>query len=422
VPGPSTRALTVKEKRRLALLGLPTFGLALSITVVSTYLPKLAEQFTQSTTAIGAVVGGEGVMALWVPLVVGPWSDQLRTRFGGRLPFLMAAAPVMSTSLVAIGVSRSFGAIALSAAFFFFAYFVAYEPYRALYPDLLDDEIAGRAQGTQALWRGAGSGLALLCGGLLLTGGRGLPFAAAAAIVTATTGAFCWLVLREGLKREEGKHGQAGLGDHARRLRQLIADHPALRNYLVANALWEMALAALKAFVILYLTEGLGVSLGLASLLVGGAGVVVFLGAALAGRLGDRLGRLRVTRWALWVYGLGFLIPLLITFKPAVAIAVPGIALGGGTVMALAYAVLVPLMPEAERGALTGFYSLSRGIGITLGPLLAGGLISASSNLFTETHGFQAMWAVPCAAILASIPFTGRLRDADEDRHELREA
>jgi MFS family permease len=418
----SGRSLSAKEKRRLGLLGLPTLGLALSITVVSAYLPKVAEQFTQSTTAIGAVVGGEGVMALWVPLVVGPWSDQLRTRFGGRLPFLMAAAPVMALALIAIGVLRSFGAIALAAGIFFLAYFVAYEPYRAMYPDLLADDVAGRAQGTQALWRGAGSGLALLFGGLLLSGGRALPFATAALILTGATGVFCWRVLGEGLQREEQKHDEVGAREQARRLRQLLVDHPALRNYLVANALWEMALAALKAFVILYLTRGLGMKLAVASLVVGGTGVVILLSAITAGRLGDRLGRLRVTRWALWIYGLGFLAPLLVTFKPAVAAAVPAIAIGGGAVMALAYAVLVPLMPEAESGALTGFYSLSRGIGITFGPLIAGAVISVTTGLFEETHGFQATWAVCCAAVLASIPFTGRLRDAHEDRDELRES
>src|SRR5436305_15226362 len=108
----SQRALSGQEKHRLALLGLPTLGLALAITVVSTYLPKVAQQFTSSTLAIGAVVGGEGVMALWVPLVVGPWSDQLRTRIGGRLPFLIAGVPVMAAALVAMGLLGSLGAIA----------------------------------------------------------------------------------------------------------------------------------------------------------------------------------------------------------------------------------------------------------------------------------------------------------------------
>src|SRR5919197_6641042 len=134
----------------MALLGLPTFGLALAITTVSTYLPTVAREFTTSTVTIGAVVGGEGMMALWVPLVVGPWSDQLRTRIGGRLPFLLSGVPVMALCLVFMGFVGSFGAIAVVAGVFFLAYLVAYEPYRAMYPDLIDDEVAGRAQSTQA--------------------------------------------------------------------------------------------------------------------------------------------------------------------------------------------------------------------------------------------------------------------------------
>ncbi len=46
--------------------------------------------------------------------------------------------------------------------------------------------------------------------------------------------------------------------------------------------------------------------------------------------------------------------------------------------MTLAYAILMPLMPEHEHGALTGFYSLSRGVGIITGPLIVGALIYAT--------------------------------------------
>jgi MFS family permease len=395
----------------MALLGLPTFGLALAITTVSTYLPTVAREFTSSTVAIGAVVGGEGIMALWVPLVTGPWSDQLRTPIGGRLPFLLAAVPLMAAALVAMGVLSGLGAIAVAAAVFFLAYFVAYEPYRALYPDLLGDEaIAGRAQGTQAIWRGAGTGVALLAGGLLLSSARPAPFALAAVAVLATAGAFAAIALKRGFPEEEGKHDQAGVARHAARFRELVAAHPDLRAYLMANALWEMALAAVKAFVVLYLTKGLGYSLVTASLIVGGTGAIILAGAALAGKLGDRLGRVRVMRVSLWIYGLGFFAPLLSTSRPVVAAAVPAIALGGGAVMALAYSLLIPLMPEDERGALTGFYSVSRGIGITLGPLVAGVLISlGAGGLFEATDGFQATWIVPFVSILASLPLLRRL-------------
>jgi MFS family permease len=94
-----------------------------------------------------------------------------------------------------------------------------------------------------------------------------------------------------------------------------------------------------------------------------------------------------------------------VTAKPVVAVVVPFIALGGGAMMALSYAILIPLMPGDERGALTGLYSVSRGIGIIFGPVVAGVLISVlDGGPFGATRGFQAMWIVCAGAILASIP------------------
>ena len=110
-----------------------------------------------------------------------------------------------------------------------------------------------------------------------------------------------------------------------------------------------------------------------------------------------------------------------VTVKPIVAAAVPAIAVGGGAVMALAYAILMPLMPEDGRGALTGYYSVSRGVGIVLGPVLAGAVVSLTAGgMFEGTHGFQGVWIVPCAATLASLPLLRRLRHEDTDRKELR--
>lgn len=407
------RGLSSDERRRLAILGLPTLGLTLSITIVSTYLPKVAQSYTDSTVLIGLVVGGEGVMALWVPLVVGPWSDQLRTPIGGRLPFLLGATPPLAAALVLVGVAGSLAGIAIAAAVFFVAYFVAYEPYRAMYPDLIRDEAAGRAQGTQAVWRGLGTSVALLSGGLLLSLATPAPFGVAAAAMVATTALFAWFVVRRGLAAPGGERDSQTPAALAIRLRDLIATRPALRAYLVANGLWELALAALKAFAILYVTDGLGYSLVFASLAVGGVGLFVLGGAVAAGQLGDRLGRLPVVRRSLWVYGVGLLIPGVVTFEPAIAVATPLIAFGGGAMMALAYAVLIPLMPEDDRGALTGFYSVSRGLGITVGPVVAGAAIALTAgSLFEGTAGYQATWLVCAAAILLSLPFVRRLEAA----------
>jgi len=52
------RPMSGAERRVLALLGLPTFGLALGITAVTTYVPLLAQQFTSSTAVIAPCSGG----------------------------------------------------------------------------------------------------------------------------------------------------------------------------------------------------------------------------------------------------------------------------------------------------------------------------------------------------------------------------
>jgi hypothetical protein len=59
---------------------------------------------------------------------------------------------------------------------------------------------------------------------------------------------------------------------------------------------------------------------------------------------------------------------------------------------------------------LTGFYSLSRGIGTAIGPLLAGIAIGVLHGPFGSTEGYAAMWLVCGGSILLSIPFLMRLR------------
>lgn len=296
------RGLRGGEKK---LLGLPTFGLALAITTVTTYLPVVARSYVGSTVLIGVIVGIEGVMARWVPLLAGSWSDRLRTRWGGRLPFLVVGTPVVALALLAIGLVRSVAVLVPVVAVFFAGYFLAYEPYRALYPDTVDDVIAGHAQSTQAVWRGAATGVALLGGGLLVGLADVAPFAAASAVLTVAILVFVVTLLRRGLPDEERREEDGSARDEARKLWKLLRERPGLRAFLVANGLWELSLGALKTWVFLYLTRGLGLASTSSALVIGAAALFVLGGAVVSGKVGDRIGRMRLLALALPVYGLG---------------------------------------------------------------------------------------------------------------------
>jgi MFS family permease len=405
----SERALSADEKRVTAILGVPTLALALAVTLVTTYLPVIAREFVGSRLVIGLIVGIEGLIALWLPLLAGAWSDRLRTPLGGRLPFLLAATPLLLVGLGAMGAVRSVGTLLPAVLVFFLGYFLAYEPYRALYPDAVGDDAAGRAQGTQALWRGTGTGVALLGGGLLLGLGQAVPFLAAGVVYVAAMVVFTIALVRRGIPDRRPPDAE-GAREQARRIRDLVRGNPALQSFLAANALWELSLAALKTFVVLYVTAGLGHSRPFAALVIGGVAILVLAAAVRAGKLGDRVGRLAVVQVALPVYGLGLLVPFLSATPLLVALSVPFIAVGGGVIMAMPYAILMPLMPEQQHGALTGYYSLSRGLGTWLGPLLGGVAIEALGGVFPATEGYQAVWGVCSAAVLLSLLPLRRLR------------
>jgi MFS family permease len=413
----TARAMDSGEKRTLAVLGLPTAALALAITVVSTYVPVVAQDFLTSTTVIGGLIAIEGVLALWLPLVVGSWSDRLKTPIGGRLPFLAAATPFAAVALAVMGFAGGLLVMAIVVTIFFFAYFVAYEPYRALYPDLIDDAIAARAQSTQAVWRGLGTGIALIGGGLLVAWGPAAPFLAGALLFLGAMGVFFAVAIpRAKAANHSRRSDRESVAEEAAGLGAIVRASPELRAFLVANALWEASLGALKTFVFLFITIGLGKTQPAAAGIVGGVAALILPAAVISGKLADTYGRARTMSWVLPIYGIGMLVP---AFTSSVAVLVPVMlvfGLGGGLVMTLPYALLQPLMPHGQHGLLTGFYSLSRGIGTALGPLMAGVAIQVLDGPFSSTQGYAAMWLVCGGTILASVPFLMRLRRLAGDR------
>ena len=211
--------------------------------------------------------------------------------------------------------------------------------------------------------------------------------------------------------KSRGEGDPKSAREKARDLWELVRGDGRLRSYLAANALWELSLGALKTFVILYITDGLGYSVFAAAAIVGAVALVVLIAAPVSGRMADRFGSTAVMRIALPVYGVGLLVPLFVRSPWLLAPVLPAIAFGGGVIMTLPYAMLIPLMPEGEHGAPTGFYSLSRGIGVMLGPLLAGVAVSVLKGPLSSTHGYAGMWLVCAASVLASIPLVGHIRE-----------
>jgi MFS family permease len=387
-------------------LGLGAFGLAFSITTTAAYLPPLLSRFTDSGTLIGLVLGAEGVFAIALSPVIGPWSDTFHTPLGRRRPFMLAALGPLGFTLLLMPFMPNLWTTTLIVLAFFFAYYVYEPPYRGLYPDLLPRQTYGRAQGIQHVLRGIALGAALVGGGFLLKMWQPAPFVLAAFVTVAACGAAILFV------REDGGHGRVfeGVRAYLRRSWCILVEEPEVRRFLIANAAWEGTFAAARTFVVLYVIEGLHESKAISSAILGAVATGYVIAAIFAGRLGDRFGLARVIFVASFVYGGGFLFAGTASswHDWYFAVIVP-VAVAGGTVMTLAWGLLFKLMPAQHRGAISGLATTTKGLGLLLGAPVAGAAIDLARPWLDKTDGYQILWPVCGLPILAAIPLVYRL-------------
>ena len=323
---------------------------------------------------------------------------------------MLAALGPLAVSLCLIPFMPSFWTITVVVLCFFAAYYVYEPPYRGLYPDMLPASVFGRAQGVQHLLRGIALGCGLIGGTALFKLWTPAPFLLAAAVTLVACGAVVLFV------QEDGGQGDVfrGVRAYLRTSWTIFRREPDVRSFLVVNAAWEAAFAAARVFVLLYFLNGLHESKSIAALGLSGVAVGYATAALLCGGIGDRIGLARTCFYASFLYGGGLVLCAAATkwhwwFPGFIFL----FSLAGGTVMTLAWGLLFKLMPPSERGAVSGLATMTKGIGLVVGPLAAGAAIDLTSSVFPRTNGYQALWIVCAVPIVAVMPVVARLA-----RHE----
>ena len=384
----------------LALLGLPTFGLAFALSILTTYGPVLLYDKAHDAGVVGAILGGEGAMALLLPLAAGALSDKLPpSRLGKRLPFVLVGGPMALAGLVLLPLSVNLLVASIAVGLFFVGYYLYYPPYRALYADLLPRDLYARSQASQGILRGAGLGAALLAGGFVLALWRPLPFVVAGSLLLVTTAALAPVV---------GLAPRSAADVPVLSIREVLRSR-GMRTFAVANALLELGFAGLRSFIVLYVTKGLGHSPGVASAVIGVVAGAYIVGAPLASWFERRHGIVRVMTWSGVLYGVGLTAGMLPTSLGPELVLLPFVALAGSVLLTLPQALAFLVAPQGSEGVAAGLVDVSRGVGIVLGPLLVGWAVRFSDDLLPSTHGYAALWPVIGLSTLAAVPLIWRL-------------
>ncbi|MEX2209953.1 MAG: MFS transporter [Patescibacteria group bacterium] len=387
-------------RRQWLVLGIAVLGLNASVTVLAFYLPVVLSRLTESQAAVGFGVGIEGLVALTIPLIIGRASD----RRGKRLPYMLAATPLIIAGLLGVAILDSYWPLVAAVTLYFIGYYAYYTAYQSLYPDLLPAKEYGRAWSVLNVFQGIGVGLALVGGGALLAISDSAPFLGAAGVLLVTT-ALAALLIRE---RRPGHLGMKRLGT-LRTLAHHLRTDVHLRLFLPAHFGWEFSLAAIRAFVLLYLLRGLGIG---EAALVGILGVVLLaylVAAVTSGNIIDRFDPRRYTTGVILLFTAAMFTLGLTTDETVLRAILPFGVFSGAAVLMLAYPILLQVTPPNRHGEYTGYYQANRGLALIAGTVGTGWLIDRFGGAFPATDGYQVLWLTAGTVVLLTVPFFWRL-------------
>lgn len=403
-------SLNWKQQRFLIILGLPSLGIAFAYTFLTMYLPMFIERLSGAGVT-GLMIGGEGLFAIFVPFLIGGWSDAIETRIGRRLPFIFFGTLLITIALLLLPLStNSLILIGIELVIFYIAYFTYFAAYYAIFPDYIPDEQRGRSQGVQGGFRAAGMFIGLVAGGFLLNIWEPLPFLVVIALLIIVT-AILYYGMRHRIHPASNNKKKMKINWLAEW--DLLNQSLQIRRWFIANTLWECAITVLRVFIVLYFMRGLNFTLEDSSMALALVGIAAVFAAPIAGKLADHYGFRHVIIYSLVFFAFGLLPPLFTVNTYFVAGILP-VAFSAVILMTLPFSILMGYLPkDKHHGAGAALFIFSQGIGALIGPLIAGGVVEFLKDVkfltFAETEGYSGIFLVASAFLFASIKVSLKL-------------
>ena len=365
-------------------IGLSYMAITTMWTLYSAYVPVLLQvDFGLRATAIGVVMMLDNLLALLIQPWIGARSDRLHSRWGKRLPIIVAGTPFAAVGFALIPLAGDFfdGLTGFVATVMIMLVSMAAirVPLFALLPDLTAPERRSTANGIINLFGGIGILVATLGLGWLYRIDRAGPFLVGAAMLALTTlllaAVLPGLTRRYTVPEETSPEGE-GASNSLRMLRDVLADNwRGVPLLLLAILFYTFGINAVETFFSLYGRTVLGVPEETALAILGVFFIAYILASVPAGAIGQRFGRRQTMCAGLAIISVLILGAFFLRSAPAMIAIMPL----GGIAWALVNTNALPLMlgmsPAGHAASTVGLFYATTTLASILSPVTNGWFI-----------------------------------------------
>jgi maltose/moltooligosaccharide transporter len=371
------------------VIGLSYMAITTMWTLYNAYVPVFLQvDFGLRAAAIGAVMMLDNLLALLVQPWIGARSDRLRSRWGKRLPYIVAATPLAALGFAAIPLAVDAfnglpGFIAIVMVMLV-SMAVIRVPLFALLPDLTRSERRSTANGIINVLGGVGILIATLGLGWLYRIHRAGPFVVGALLLVLTT-----LVLAAMLPRltqryaapeEEQASEERAPNSFAMLLQVMADDWRGVPLLLLAILLYTFGINAIETFFSLYGRNVLGISEDRAVMILGVFFIAYIIASIPAGLVGERFGRRQTMTAGLAAVAVLVLGAFVVRSAPAMLAIMP---LGGAAWALVNTNALPAMLGMAHRGhaaSTVGLFYATTTLASILSPMANGWLIDLGGD------------------------------------------
>lgn len=359
--------------------------------------PAQKEIEAMQANKLSWLLGTGALLSMVTQLVFGALSDNTRSRWGRRKPFLVIGTVLASVGVFAFPYAQNYAQ--LFAVFLWIQVFlnVASGPYSALIPDLIPFEYHGKASAFMGFFSLVGRTGGMVAGAIALQqkGDIGL---------NALTISF--LVLLNGLMlttalmtHEDPTSSVSSTGSFAHTLTGIfrvdLRGHSSFVWVLVSRFVINTGVYTILPFLLYYLMSGYGLTkndalkqLVVIALLVNIMGLIATFPAGLASDRTSKKNVIYVTCALCVIGGLGFVFSQSIVF----ALLAAGIfGLGYGAFSAVDWALVCNVLPEGEPAKYMGLWSCADTVPQIVAPFLGSAVATWTIAHYNASVGYRAV-------------------------------